>query len=547
MRFLPFLLLLIVFRGHAQKSDFTEKDSIFGGLTPERIWWDVRYYDLEAEVFPGEKAIRGTHTIYYTVLQPNNILQIDLQPPMEIYSISQDGEELDYEKKYLSYFIKLRQEQIPGEDRSVRIEYGGQPHVSENPPWSGGIVWAEDRHGNPFIANANQSIGASIWWPLKDHPADQPDSMQISVTVPAGLKDVSNGRLRETKKHPDGRTTFRWFVSNPVNTYGVNISIGDYEHFSEVFQGEDGPLDCDYYVLKGNKSKAKEHFKDVPRMLEAFEHWFGPYPFYEDGYKLVEVPYLGMEHQSCVTYGNQFLKGYLGRDVSHTGWGMKFDFIIVHESAHEWWANSVTNADVADMWIHESFTSYAESLFVEYFYGKEAGAEYVRGVRANIHNDGPLQGKYGVRNEGSADMYYKGSNIWHTLRQIVDNDDKWRQILRGIQRKFRHQTVTAADIENYLNTQIETDLLPFFDQYLRDSRMPVLSYRVEKGSLKYRFDNVIEGFSMPVKIRIGGDTRWLGDASDQWNQITLPTGSELSDIEADPDFYIACFPMTEVD
>ena len=260
----------------------------------------------------------------------------------------------------------------------------------------------------PFIASTCQGDGASLWWPCKDHMYDEPDSMLISVNVPDNLMDVSNGRLRSVVRHENKTATYNWFVANPINNYGVNINIGDYVHFSEIFNGEKGALDCDYYVLRENLEKAKEQFKQAPMMLAAFEHWFGPYPFYEDGYKLVEAPYLGMEHQSSVTYGNGFENGYRGTDLSSTGWGLKFDFIIIHESGHEWFANSITYEDIADMWVHESFTNYSENLYVEYYYGKKAGADYVLGSRKNIRNDRPVTGTYNVNSRGSGDMYVQG-------------------------------------------------------------------------------------------------------------------------------------------
>ena len=364
--------------------------------------------------------------------------------------------------------------------------------------------------------------------------------MLISVNVPGHLTDVSNGRLRAIDKKPDGTHTFHWFVSNPINNYGVNINIADYVHFSEKYRGEKGILDCDYYVLNGNMGKAKEHFKEVKRMLEAFEYWFGPYPFYEDSYKLVEVPYLGMEHQSSVTYGNDFKNGYRGRDLSQTGWGLKFDFIIVHESGHEWFANSITNWDAADMWIHESFIAYSENLFLDYFYGKEASAAYVRGTRANIRNDRPIVGIYDVNYQGSGDMYYKGSNMLHMLRQLVDDDEKWRQVLRAINKKYYHQTVKGAEIEAFLSEQTGKDLTAFFDQYLRDTRIPVLEYVLEKNEVKFRWDNCVRGFNMPVRVKINGDNKWINPGR-RWNSYKYP--DDIQSFELDPDFYVASFDL----
>src|SRR5690606_16664671 len=326
-----------------------------------------------------------------------------------------------------------------------------------NAPWDGGISWEKDNNGNHFIANSNQGLGASIWWPCKDHMYDEVDSMLISVNVPKGLMDVSNGRLRSTETFENTKT-YNWFVNNPINNYGVNINIGDYVHFSEVYNGEKGPLDMDYYVLRDNLEKAKVHFKDAPKMMKAFEHWFGPYPFYEDGFKLVEAPYLGMEHQSSITYGNKYRKGYLGMDRSNSGWGLFFDYIIIHECGHEWFANNITAKDVADLWIQESFTCYSESLFLDYYYGKQAASEYVIGLRNGIKNNAPLIGVYNVNKEGSSDMYDKGANLLHTLRQLIADDEKWRQILRGLNETFYHQTVTTQQIEDYISAQSGIDL-----------------------------------------------------------------------------------------
>ena len=321
--------------------------------------------------------------------------------------------------------------------------------------------------------------------------------------------------------------------SNPINNYGVNVNIGDYVHFSEVYQGEKGPLDMDYYVLRDNLEKAKEHFKDAPKMMKAFEHWFGPYPFYEDGYKLVEVPYLGMEHQSSVTYGNQYKKGYLGKDVSGTGWGLKFDFLIIHESGHEWFANSITYKDVADMWIHEGFTAYSENLFLEYYLGNEAASEYVIGKRKTIKNDRPIIGDYNVNKRGSGDMYNKGANILHTLRQLLEDDDKWRNILRGINKTFYHQTVTSKQIEDYLSKETKIDLTEFFHQYLRDIRIPTLEYTIKDNVLKYRYINIVDKFDMPVQVNIDGKDQWIFPKN-EWKSMPIKSSSIL----VDPDFYV---------
>ena len=371
---------------------------------------------------------------------------------------------------------------------------------------------------------------------------DEVESMLISVNVPKNLMDVSNGRLQSVTELKDGTKTYNWLVSNPINNYGVNINIGDYVSFSEKFKGEKGDLNCNYYVLRDNLAKAKIQFKDAPRMLKAFEHWFGPYPFYEDSYKLVEAPYLGMEHQSSVTYGNGFKNGYLGRDLSGTGWGLKFDYIIIHESGHEWFANNITYKDIADMWIHESFTDYSESLFLEYYYGKEAAFTYVRGLRKNIQNDKPIIGYYDVNNEGSSDMYYKGANMLHTLRQIVNDDEKWRTILRGLNSTFYHQTVTTKQIEDYLSKSTEMDLSAFFNQYLRDIRIPTLEYFFKNDKLGYRWTNCVPGFNMPIKITVNGTGKLLKPTTG-WDSISVK--SENAKLEIDKNFYVAGFNISE--
>lgn len=536
LRVVIFILLVIpVSSLQAQKPGFTRQDTLRGSITPERVWWDLTHYNLNIRVNPAQKTIQGVNTIQYRVLQENNILQIDLQPPMDIQKVVQNGKSLPFNRDGNAYFVTLAEKQPTGSTQEIAVYYGGKPRESKNPPWDGGLTWQEDTHGNPFVATSCQGDGASLWWPCKDHMYDEPDSMQISVTVPERLTDVSNGRLRKVVQNTDGTKTYHWFVTNPINNYGVNVNVGDYVNFSEKYKGEKGPLDCNYYVLRNDLEKAKKQFKEVPRMLQALEHWFGPYPFYEDSYKLVQVPYLGMEHQSSVTYGNKFQNGYLGRDLSDTGWGLKFDFIIVHESGHEWFANNITYKDIADMWIHESFTAYSENLFLDYHFGKKASSEYVIGTRKNVKNDRPIIGTYNVNHSGSGDMYYKGANMLHTLRQIVNNDEKWRDILRGLNKDFYHQTVTSAQIENYLSQKTGRDLAPFFQQYLREVRIPRLEYQFKNNQLAYRWANCVAGFSMPLKVNFNKQEKWL-EPTTAWQEIAnVPATSTLL---INPDFYV---------
>jgi len=541
------LCLVILFLSYgisAQDQVFTRSDTLRGSITPERAWWDLTYYHLGLTVNPVDSSFSGSNLIGYRVLVPDSVMQIDLQPPMKITRISQNGIDLEFIKDGNAWFAKLKDTGEQGDIGYILVEFNGKPKVSARPPWDGGVSWDRDENDNHFIVTANQGDGASLWWPCKDHPYDEPDSMLISITVPDPLINISNGRLRNLEHHKNGTNTSHWFVSSPINNYGVNINVGDYIHFGDEYEGEKGKLDCDYWVLRYNEEKAKEHFKQAHLMLEAFEYWFGPYPFYEDSYKLVEVSYPGMEHQSSVTYGNGFKNGYGGRDVSSTGYGMKFDFIIIHESGHEWFANSITNWDVADMWIHESFIAYSENLYVDYFWGKEAGAAYCRGTRLNISNDRPIIGIYDMNYEGSGDMYAKGANMLHTLRQIIDNDELWRLILRGLNEEFYHQTVTSEQVENYLSEKSGLDLQTFFDQYLRDTRIPVFEYALIDGKMRYRWGNCVKGFQMKLKVYLNGKMHWV-QPFQTWKNLSFEEPIRI--LEIDHDFYVAGFPISEME
>ena len=525
------LLILLLSSLISVSQNFTRQDTLRGSITPQRAWWDLTYYHLDISVDPEKKYLKGSNTVQYKVLETSNEMQIDLQKPLKITRIVQDNKDLDYRLDGYSYFIKLKKNQKKGQLKSLKIFYEGSPKVAIRPPWDGGLTWTRDSNGKDFIASSNQGIGASIWWPNKDHMYDEVDSMLISVNVPKDLINVSNGRLRSIEDFGETKT-FNWFVSNPINNYGVNINIGDYVTFSEVYDGEKGDLDMIYYVLRDNIERAKTQFKDAIKMMQAFEHWFGPYPFYEDSFKIVEVPYLGMEHQSSITYGNKFMKGYLGRDLSRTGWGLKFDYIIIHEAGHEWFANNITYKDIADMWVHESFTTYSENLFLDYHYGKEAASDYVIGTRAGISNSSPMIGTYGVNKRGS-DLYTKGANLLHTLRQIAKDDEIWRMILRGLNSEFYHQTVDTKQIEEYITSKIGFDLTTFFDQYLRDIRIPNLEYSISNGILTYRWTDVIENFTMPLEIEVLGKNIWIYPTT---NKKSLEINSDK--IKIDRDYYV---------
>ncbi|WP_139957936.1 M1 family metallopeptidase [Flavicella sediminum] len=536
--FFFFILFFSILISNAQeKNVFTQQDSLRGSITEERIWWDLKHYDLSIQVNIQDKFISGSNCIRYEVLRENRWMQIDLQAPMLITKVVQKGKVLKVRQVGNAHYIYLNNRQRKGKVDSLTVYFEGHPPNTKTPPWDAGFTWATDSKGNDFIATSCQSFGASVWWPNKDHLYDEPDEgVTERYTVPENLVAVGNGKLLSRKKDSLKKTTtYIWQVKNPINNYSVNLNIGNYQHFSEVFLGENGDLTCDYYVLEEHIEKAKSQFKEVKKTLAAFEFWFGPYPFYQDGYKLVEVPYLGMEHQSSVTYGNGFKNGYLGGDLSKTGWGLKFDFIIVHETGHEWFGNNISNKDIADMWIHESFTNYSESLFLDYHFGTKAANEYVIGLRKRILNDKPIIGHYHVNKEGSGDMYFKGNNMLHMIRQLVANDEKWRTILRGLNKTFYHQTVTTNQIETYLSAQSGFDLSTVFQQYIRTVHVPVLEYKQTVNKIEYRFSNAVENFKLPLKIFLNKEPVWIYPSA-EWKDISLTDVS--STFEIDPNFYI---------
>ena len=506
---------------------FTHADTLRGSNGPGRAWWDATFYDLHVAVSPSDSSIRGWNAITYRVLRPSTEMQIDLQVPLAVDSMLQGGKPLMYRRDGNAFFVKVAS-QRPGSTQRVTVFYHGKPRAATRPPWDGGFIWQHDSLGNRWVATANEGLGASVWWPTKDYLADEPDSQRIAITVPDSMQDVSNGRLRSTTRNADGTTTFEWFVTEPINTYDVEVNAGQYAHWTDTLSGESGPLSLDFWPLAYHVDTAKVQFQQAKTMIACFEHWFGPYPWYKDSYKLIEAPHLGMEHQSGVAYGNKFKNGYSGRDLSGTGEGMKWDFIIVHESAHEWWGNSITVKDAADMWIHEGFANYSEGLYAECRDGKEAGAQYVIGSRRNIRNDAPIIGKYGLNAEGSGDMYYKGGSMLHMIRQLVNDDEKWRSILRGIQATFRHRTVTGKQVEDYMIAKSGLPLGPIFQQYLTTPKVPLLEYKVTESGTAYRWTDVVPGFAMPVRVNGA-----LIKPTESWR-----TMARADTLIVDPNFYV---------
>lgn len=514
-------------------------DSLRGTLTPLRTCYDINYYHLDVKIDIDQKSVAGSNEFVFTATQDFNKLQFDLFDNLKVEKIVYQGSDLKFSREYNAVFVTFPKTIKKGSKDKFMVFYSGNPRVAKNAPWDGGFIFKKDSAGNPFVSVACQGLGASVWWPNKDHQSDEVDSMLISISVPNTLQEVSNGRLRSTVEKPGGYKQYNWFVSNPINNYDVSFYIGKYAHWTDSFDGENGKLSIDYWALQVDSAKARPHWDaDVKPMLKCFEYWFGPYPWYKDGYKLVQAPHLGMEHQSAVAYGNQFKKGYLGRDLSGTGHGLKWDFITVHESGHEWFGNNITSKDIADMWVHEGFTNYSETLFTECTDSKKSADEYVIGIRRGISNDVPIIGPYGVNKEGSGDMYPKGANLIHNIRQLINNDEKFRQILRGLNKTFYHKTVTTAEIENYIAKQSGLKLDKVFDQYLRYTKIPVLEYKIDKGILSYRWLTDVKGFDMPVRVTLKNGTYSLIKPTNDWKTIKVDTSITADNFKNDPAFYI---------
>ena len=506
-------ILLIGFAATAQPV-FTKADTLRGSLNENRDWFDILKYHIYVEPNIENKTIQGVVIWKAKAIKKTNKIQIDLQQPLIIDSIKFNDANLGYEYSdiHTAKIPFVREHNIAIADPGTReisgnfvlyIYYHGKPREAVRPPWDGGWIWKKDANGKPWVSVACQGLGASVWYPCKDIQQDEPDEgATISMKIPEQLKLISNGRI----KYDDRPNYFSWEVKNPINNYNIIPYIGDYIGWSEKYKGLKGDLDVHYWALRQDSAKAKKQFTQVPEMLKAFEYWFGPYPFYEDGYQLVQSPHLGMEHQSAVAYGNKFMNGYLGRDLSGSGWGLKWDYIIVHESGHEWFANNITTKDIADMWVHEGFTSYSETLYTDFYYGKSAGDDYTYGLRNRIQNDRPIIGHYGVNEEGSGDMYAKGAVMLHSIRASMNDDNLFRNILIGLNKDFYHQTVTTDQIEKYISTKSGINFNKVFDQYLRTTQIPSLSlnYDEKEKILTYQYKNCITGFNQPLKFNCQG-------------------------------------------
>ena len=520
--------------------EFTRKDSLRGELTPFRTCYDVTYYNLNVTIDEKEKTIeRSFNDIYFTSISDFETIQIDLAKNMEIllilfpdkdldsacYDVEYDYE-LEFTREHDAVFVKFPRIIKKGEQSYIRVWYSGYPREAVNPPWDGGFSWKIDKNNNPWIGVSCQGLGASVWWPNKDHQSDEPDSMTIKVSARNPLKIICNGNLRSEKTTfssylQDSINTSEWFVSYPINNYNVTLNIGDYVHFQDEYVSGEDTLDLSYYVLSYNEEKAKKHFEQVKPMMECFENYFGKYPFWEDGYALVETSYLGMEHQSAIAYGNDYLQGYQG-SLGYSG-GLEFDFIIVHETGHEWWGNSITTNDIADMWIHEGFCTYSEALYVECLYGYDQMLEYVNNQKRFIRNNSPIVGHYHVNDKGSGDMYHKGSVMLHTLRTLIENDELWFELIKEISEKFQYETLDAQEIMNYIMERTSYDLTDFFNQYLHNEKLPEFQYKLVKEgrntTLVYRWE-AIEKFDMPLLVNSGNKDFWIYPDL-EWKEMSL--------------------------
>ena len=526
------IFLLIYCIGFAQES-FTRKDSLHGGLRIERTCYNVLRYDLNIKINPTEKFIVGYNDITFKVLENTTKLQLDLFENMSIDSIVLNQKKISYSREFDAVFLTIPMALVKDSEHKIRFYYSGKPIIAKRAPWDGGFIFKKDTAGKDWVAVAVQGTGASLWYPCKDSQTDEPDNgATIKVAVPNGLMNVSNGRLIGQENLKNGYTRWDWEVKNPINNYDITVNIGDYVHFGETYKG----LDLNYYVLRENEAKAKVQFEQVKPMLDCFQSKFGTYPFVDDGYKLVESPYLAMEHQSAVAYGNGYVNGYLGGDLSGTGIGMLFDYIIIHESGHEWFGNSITSKDIADMWIHEGFTMYAEVVYLECQYGYDKAMKYINGMQQNIRNDKPLIGPYGVNKEGSNDMYPKGALFLNTLRHVLNDDAKWWQLLLNYAQNFRYQIIDTENVIAFFNQQTGKNLTPIFNEYLRYVGIPSLDLKLNKGTLQYRWRCNTTDFNMPVDIYIKGKVVRLKPIT-KWKKSSLKI-QKLKDITVLKDHFL---------
>jgi len=514
-------LLLLTNSSLIFSHDFNKGDTLRGFLSEYRSCYDVKFYDLRVTIDDQEKSIeQSSNTIHFLALADFSTFQIDLASNMQITCIEFEGDSLQFTRNFDAVFVNFNRKIFMNENNKITVHYWGYPREAINPPWDGGFSWQTDENNKPWIGVSCQGIGASLWWPCKDHQSDKPDSMLITIAARDPLKIISNGNLIEenivwNSYYSSWMNVSKWFVSYPISNYNVTINIGDYIHIEDYYVSVNDTLQLDYYVLSGYKSQALKHFVQVKPMMKCFENYFGAYPYINDGYALIQTPYLGMEHQSAISYGNNFLSGYYGNiDFIDS---LDFDYIIIHESGHEWWGNSITTNDIADMWVHEGFCTYSEALYVECIYGYEKMLSYVNNQKKYVKNDKPILGNYNLNNAGSSDMYYKASLMLHTLRTVIDNDSLWFKIIYEIANNFKYQTIDGDEIINYVEQKSGKELLSFFNQYLKQNKIPVFEYSLQKNgrgtTLIFKWD-AVENFNMPLLINTGKEDFWIYPSDD---------------------------------
>ena len=510
-----------------------ESDAVLGALDSHRSSWNALFYNLKTRMSDSSGVIYGTQEITFKALESFDSMRIDLQSPMQINWVVFQDRRIPWVRT--KFFFKIPVSTIKDSIYVIKMGFNGKPPKAKYPPWDGGLVNSQDAQGRPWVSIACQGMAGSVWFPCKDHMSDEPDSMQLTLIIPKQLKGISNGRLVHSEINGDS-AVYSWKVRSPINNYNIIPNLGSYVQIKDTFLGKEGVLDLNYWVLDYDSIKAQNYLStQVKPMLRCFEFWLGPYPFYKDGYKLIQTPYLGMEHQSGIAYGNNFNFGYLGEDLSESGWGLYWDYIVVHESGHEWFGNNISVSDVADNWIHEGFTCYLENLFVEYLFGSSAGSQYVLGLRNNINYKHSIIAPYHMNQSPDGDMYYKGANILHYLRQIVNSDSLWRLCLTHLNKKFKHQTVQSVQIENEMSRFLNLDLSVFFNQYLRTASVPVLEYYFKKQNLYYRLNQTLPDLILPIRFFSGVESYWV-NAGNQWNRLKIKPGAHLP--SPDPNCFV---------
>jgi aminopeptidase N len=521
---------LVSVAGSAQASQTPSRaDILRGEYSAWRANNDLLSYELDIRIDPERKFIGGKNKIRFKMLKDDTRIQLDLFANLKVEKIVYGATELKYARELGTVFVDFPTILKKNSVQSIDFYYSGYPQEVGR---FGGISFRKDPPGRHWVTTACEGIGASIWWPNKDQQRDEVETMRMRVAVPSNLVDVSNGKLVGKTDLGDGYTRYDWEISYPINNYCVSINVGSYEHFSDKL----GDLAMDFYCLPENLDKAKRQFAQARPMMEAFQKYFGEYPFRRDGYKLIEVPYSGMEHQSAVTYGNRFANGYLERDWTGVGVSLKFDFIIIHESAHEWFGNSITASDVSDQWIHEGWATYAECVYVEALFGRDDAIKYTNGYKTKVRNQQPIITAREVNRTPSQDQYFKGALFLHTLRSVIDNDDRWWKMLREYCREFKYRNILTEDLVKYFNARSGRNLTPIFDQYLRQAALPVLELKFNEGerSVEYRWKAGVKEFAMPVKVGRKGNWQVIQPTS-EWRM--MKTDLRKEDFEVATDFY----------